>query len=329
MSIDGRSETTMPPLDAANGDAGALLIGLVNNMPAAAKKATEEQFMDLLATAADARGMRIKFFVAENDPGRAEETLHVLRQLQPDAVIVTGDEPRRQSMLDEPLWPGFARLVDWAADNTIAAVWSCMAAHAAVCRLDQIARRRMPQKLSGIYECEIASEHPLLDGFPPRWPVAHSRHNAIEALALKSAGYQILAHAPRVGADSFVKQVGGSLFLFLQGHLEYAPDSLFREYRRDIRRFLTGEAAVYPEMPENYFDQKTARQLAKLRIKAERSRSPRLLAEIYAVFAATNVPEVATPAAQLYGNWLSYLAQEKARRDSATPVAIEQQRGAA
>ena len=97
----------MPPLDAANGDAGALLIGLVNNMPAAAKKATEEQFMDLLATAADERGMHIKFFVAENDPGRAEETLHVLRQLQPDAVIVTGDEPRRKSMLDEPLWPGF------------------------------------------------------------------------------------------------------------------------------------------------------------------------------------------------------------------------------
>jgi len=253
----------------------------------------------------------------------------VLRQLQPDAVIVTGDEPRRQSMLDEPLWPGFARLVDWAADNTVAAVWSCMAAHAAVFRLDQIARRRMPQKLSGIYECEIASEHPLLDGFPPRWPVAHSRRNAVEALALKGAGYQILAHAPRVGADSFVKHVGESLFLFLQGHLEYAPDSLFREYRRDIRRFLTGEAAVYPEMPENYFDQKTARQLAKLRIKAERSRSPRLLAEIYAVFAATDVPELQTPAAQLYANWLGYLAQEKARRDSATPVVLEAQRGAA
>jgi homoserine O-succinyltransferase/O-acetyltransferase len=146
-------------------------------------------------------------------------------------------------------------------------------------------------------------------------------------LPLKGAGYQILARAPRVGADSFVKQVGGSLFLFLQGHLEYAPDSLFREYRRDIRRFLTGEAAAYPEIPENYFDQKTARQLSKLRIKAEHSHSPRLLAEIYAVFAATKVPDLQTPAVQLYANWLGYLAHEKARREAATPLAA--QRGAA
>lgn len=82
-------------------------------------------------------------------------------------------------------------------------------------------------------------------------------------------------------------------------------------------------------MPENYFDQKTARQLAKLRIKAERSHSPRLLAEIYAVFAATQVRALQTPAVQLYANWLSYLAQEKARRNAATPVALEAQRGAA
>ena len=177
----------------------------------------------------------------------------------------------------------------------------------------------MPQKLSGIYECETASEHPLLDGFPPnagQWRIRgtmRSRRSLSKARAIRSS-----AHAPRVGADSFVKEVGGSLFLFLQGHLEYAPDSLFREYRRDIRRFLTGESATYPEMPENYFDRKTARQLTKLRIKAERSHSPRLLAEIYAVFAAAQMRALQTPAAQLYANWLSYLAQEKARRNAAT-----------
>jgi homoserine O-succinyltransferase len=202
-----------------------------------------------------------------------------------------------------------------------------MAAHAAVFRLDRIARTRRAQKLSGIYECEIASEHPLLAGLPPRWPVPHSRHNAVEELPLKGAGYQILARGERVGADSFVKQVGSSLFLFFQGHLEYAPDSLFREYRRDIRRFLTGEAVSYPALPENYFDQTTARHLSKLRIKAEHSRSPRLLAEIYAVFAATKVPDLRTPAVPLYANWLSYLAQEKARRAAVTPLAV--QRGAA
>ncbi len=309
-------------------DAGALVIGLVNNMPMAAKKATEEQFMDLLAAAADDRGMRIRFFVAENDPSRADETMRVLRELGPDALIVTGDEPRRPSMLDEPHWPALSRLVDWAADNTISSVWSCMAAHAAVFRLDRIPRGRMPQKLSGIFECEAAAEHKLLEGFPPRWQVPHSRHNAVADQALQNAGYRILARSPRVGADTFAKQVRGGLFLFLQGHLEYAPDSLFREYRRDIRRYLTGESARYPEMPENYFDRHTARELTKLRAQAERSPSPRLLAAIYAVFAAATIPSFDAPAMRLYANWLGHIAQEKARRDAAAASAMEQ-RGAA
>lgn len=315
--------------DLHESDPGGLLIGLVNNMPPAAKKATEEQFMELLATAATTRGLEIKFFVVENDAGRADETLRVLQELQPDALIVTGDEPRRQSMAEEPLWPFLAVLTDWAAENTLGTVWSCMAAHAAVFRLDQIARERKPQKLSGIYECEAASTHPLLAGFPPRWPVPHSRHNALDEHALKGAGYQILSHSPRVGADSFAKPVGGSRFLFLQGHPEYAPDSLFREYRRDVRRYLTGESAAYPEMPENYFDAKTARELSKLRARAERAPSPRLLAAIYAVFAAAVIPACETPAALLYANWLGLLAAEKARREASAPLALAAQRGAA
>ena len=308
---------------------GELLIGLVNNMPAAAKKATEEQFMELLATAADERGMHVKFFVVENDAERADDTFRVLQELQPDALIVTGDEPRRKSMVEEPLWPALAVLTDWAADHTIGTVWSCMAAHAAVFRLDQIARERHPQKLSGIFECEAATHHPLLDGLPERWQVPHSRHNAVDESALKSAGYQILSHSPRVGADSFVKQVRSSQFLFLQGHPEYAPDSLFREYRRDVRRYITGQSVIYPELPENYFDRKTARDLTKLRGQAERWPSPRLLASIYAIFAAAAIPACETPAARLYANWLGYLAQEKARREADAPLTLEARRGAA
>jgi homoserine O-succinyltransferase len=315
--------------EAHSAEIGELLIGLVNNMPAAAKKATEEQFMELLATAADEGGTPIKFFVVENDPERADETFRMLQELQPDALIVSGDEPRRKSMIEEPLWPALAVLMDWAADHTIGTIWSCMAAHAAVFRLDQIARERKPQKLSGIFECEAATQHPLLDGFPERWPVPHSRHNALDEQALKNAGYQILSHSERVGADSFVKQVRGSQFLFLQGHAEYAPDSLFREYRRDVRRYITGQTVTYPELPENYFDRKTARDLTKLRAQAERWPSPRLLASIYAIFAAAAIPACETPAARLYANWLGYLAQEKARREADAPLALEAQRGAA
>jgi homoserine O-succinyltransferase len=324
----------MPETPSAAGSTPPLLIGLVNNMPVAAKRATQEQFTDLLAAAADAVQMNIKFFSIENDAEHAEETFRHLRQLRPDALIVTGDEPRRAVMAEEPLWPCLARLVDWAAENTISTVWSCMAAHAAVFQLDQIARKRMPQKLSGMFECTAAAAHPLLAAFPSKWLVPHSRFNYVDETELRARGYQVLSHAPRIGADSFGKQAGGSFFLMLQGHPEYAPDSLFREYRRDIRRYITGESNAYPEMPENYFDRLTARKLAKLREQAQRSHNPRLLASIYAVFSAATVPDYPSPAKQLYANWLAYLAKEKAARAAATPWlapswAAGQQRGAA
>lgn len=302
-----------------------LVIGLINNMPVAAKRATEQQFVGLLTAAAQNLHARVDVFTIENDPGRTAEMFRNLRQIRPDALIVTGDEPRRAAMADEPLWPALAQLVDWAADNTISSVWSCMAAHAAVFRLDEIGRGRLPQKLSGMYRCTAAADHPLLANFPAHWLVPHSRHNAVAESELLDKGYTVLAHAPEVGADSFAKEVRGSLFLLLQGHLEYAPDSLFREYRRDIRRFLIGEAKIYPEMPENYFDRKTARKLEKLRAQALRSPSPRLLAAVYAVFASAPIPVTASPAAQLYANWLAYLAKEKAERG----WSIHQRRGAA
>lgn len=324
----------MPEPPSAAGSTPPLLIGLVNNMPVAAKRATQEQFTDLLAAAADAALMDIKFFSVENDAEHADETLRHLRQLRPDALIVTGDEPRRNVMTDEPLWPCLVRLVDWAAENTISTVWSCMAAHAAVFQLDQIARKRMPQKLSGMFECTATADHPLLAAFPAKWLVPHSRFNYVDETELRGKGYQLLSGAPRVGADSFVKQIGGSLFLMLQGHPEYAPDSLFREYRRDIRQFITGKSNVYPEMPENYFDRVTARKLVKLREQAQRSHNPRLLASIYAVFSAATVPVHPSPAKQLYANWLAYLAKEKTARETTTSWQAPswtagQQRGAA
>jgi homoserine O-succinyltransferase len=305
------------------------MIGLVNNMPVAAKRATEQQFEGLLATASQGMNLRIGFFVVENYAMHTNDAFDLFREFRPDALIVTGDEPQRTVMTDEPLWPALARLVDWAADNTISSVWSCFAAHAAVFRLDHISRKRLPQKLSGMYQCMPATEHPLLSEFPDQWLVPHSRHNNVDETELRDKGYTVLSHAPRLGADTFVKQARDSLFLFLQGHPEYAPDSLFREYRRDVRRFLAGERDAYPEMPENYFDHKTARKLEKLREQAYRAPSPRLLASVYAAFVRATMQTGNATAARLYRNWLSYLVKEKAARAAATQWSVERQRGAA
>jgi homoserine O-succinyltransferase len=298
-------------------------------MPSAAKRATEKQFVDLLSAASQNLGIGVQILTVDDFLNRTDDTFRALRDVRPDALIVTGDEPQSAAMTDEPLWPALARLVDWAGDNTISSVWSCLAAHAAVFRLDRIARKRLPEKLSGMFACSTAADHELLAQFPATWLVPHSRHNSLDEAELQGNGYTVLSHAARIGADSFVKQVRSSLFMFMQGHPEYAPDSLFREYRRDIRRFLAGERCAYPAMPENYFDPQTVETLTRLRDQAHRSPSPRLLAAVYAAFTAASVQTSNGAPMRLYANWLAHVAEQKADRQDAARWSARRRLGAA
>ena len=300
--------------------AGGLVIGLVNNMAPAAMRATEGRFRQLLAAAPAGPAVRLRVFVdraAHPCPSGEHEDLDALWDASLDGLIVTGTEPRALAMTDEPLWPRLAALTDWAGENTLSTLWSCMAAHAAVFRLDGLHRRRLPEKLWGVFDCAKASDHgrpghPLLSGAPPRWPVPHSRCNDLDEADLREAGYRILSRADRVGADLFVKQARDSLFVLAQGHLEYAPDSLLREYRREVKRFLAGQRADYPEMPEGYCDRETAGRLAAARDRISRdpAAAPRLLLEQAAAF--TPARDWSTHATRLHSRWLSYLAARKA-----------------
>ncbi len=296
----------------ARGAPPELVVALINNMPAAAKRATRHQFAGLLAAASLGLDLRIRFMTADRFLDGIDETLRRLDAARPDALIVTGDQPQNPAIADEPLLPALARLAGWAADRTISASWSCLAAHAVVFALDRVERVPLPQKLSGMYSCEAASDHPLLAGFPPSWTAPHSRYNGVDERDLRATGYAILSRGDRIGADGFVKTVRGSLFLFLQGHPEYAPETLFNEYRRDVRRFLAGELDDHPAIPENYFDARTASRLETLRRHATRAPREKLLASLDAV--PGPVRDGFSAGARLYANWLALVAERKIGR---------------
>ncbi len=103
----------------------------------------------------------------------------------------------------------------------------------------------------------------------------HSRLNDLDPAALSARDYRVLSASPKVGADIFVKRLG-SLFVFLQGHPEYDSESLLREYRRDVTRFLRGERPDFPAFPENYFDASLEGRLSSFaeRVADGRSRQP-------------------------------------------------------
>jgi homoserine O-succinyltransferase len=232
-------------------------IGLVNNMPDSALLATERQFRALLAEAADGLPVRLSLFGIAEVPrsehaksrmSKSYSSIDVLWDSCLDGIIVTGAEPRLPSLTEEPYWNTLAQVIDWAQENTYSGIYSCLAAHAAVLRMDGIRRRTLNDKLCGVYECATISDHRLTEGIPARSWMPHSRWNDIPENALSSSGYRIVTRSKEAGVDTFVKQ-GKSLSVFFQGHPEYEAGSLSLEYRRDERRFLNGESTIRPLPP--------------------------------------------------------------------------------
>ena len=306
-----------------------LEIGFVNNMPDSAVAATERQFARLVEAASGPFDVRLRLFTLETLPRELEakramaaeyHAAQALRLQPQDALIVTGAEPRAPNLRDEPYWRELAFVLDWADARTVSTAFSCLAAHAAVLHRDDIVRRKLPAKRSGVYRVDVAARHELLRGFDAPFATPHSRHNDLDEAELVAKGYTILARSPESGVDLFIKE-DKSLLVFLQGHPEYDADTLAREYRRDMTRFLRGEVATAPRLPDHYFSAPVAAALRDFAARAAAAPSA-AIAEAFptAALAIDGAPWRAA-ATRLFGNWLAAIAQRKAIRN-ATSFAV-------
>jgi homoserine O-succinyltransferase len=305
---------------------GAIHVGLVNNMPDTAMRATELQFARLLKEAAGSLDVQLHLFslaaIARGDVARSRmEGFYADAATLPmagiDALIITGAEPRAANLADENYWPSLAQLIDWAQIGTVSAMFSCLAAHAAVQHISGIERAPLPRKLSGIFTAARMGDDPLQTGMQSRIHVPHSRRNGIPEGELVRHGYRILTRLDE-GVDSFTRIMPGhSQFLFLQGHPEYGAESLGREYLRDMGRFLRGEIER-PYVPENYFDRATENALAELDMQ---TKGPEDLSRYNAVvMGALPLHSWRGHTLKLFGNWLASIATEKLRRRAQPPV---------
>ena len=116
-------------------------------------------------------------------------------------------------------------------------------------------------------------------------------------------------------ADIFTReQPGQSRFVFFQGHPEYDPGTLGREYLRDMGRFLRGETQERPGLPENYFDRATEDILANIAGETDLARYNEIIA------GALPRQLWRSNTVRLFGNWLTLVAATKARRASSRTV---------
>ena len=295
-----------------------LRVALVNNMPDAALAAAERQFVSLIEASCGELKVRVDLYALSRVPRSAETRMAMAQRYgalddlfatPPDVLIVTGAEPRAADLADEPYWSELTRLIDWAHSGAVAAaLYSCLAAHAAVQIADGVRRRPLAAKLCGVYTADVVQRHELTEGLTVAL-TPHSRYNDLDERELVASGYLILTRSSKAGVDAFVRE-GAALEAFWQGHPEYEADTLARELRRDLQRFASGATRVPPPLPENYLSPQAHEQLETY--VAEVARGGVLTAEKLTV--ATPVPEPAFWAGssrRLMGAFLAAAFQRK------------------
>jgi homoserine O-succinyltransferase len=286
-------------------------------MPETAFKVTQRQFVSLLDAASGDIQIWLSLYTlpgfskGESGVHSSYSRVEALFDTRLDGLIVTGREPTTPDLRDEPYWESFTQVLEWAQQNTSSTIWSCLAAHAAVLHLDGISRRKRPDKLSGVFECVPEPDHWLTKGVPHRFRVPHSRWNGVAEANLTACGYKVLARGGDTEVDMFIKQ-GSSLFLFFQGHPEYESDTLYREYRRDVERYLCHQLNAYPSMPANYLDKNIEDALNAVRKQALSSRSTDLLTDLATALQTKSISNTwHATATSMYRNWLEFIYARK------------------
>lgn len=248
-------------------DIRELHVGFLNMMPDAALEATERQFIRLVGGCNRIAQFYVYPFSLAGLP-RAPETLAYihryystfdeLRESGLDALIITGANVANPSLETEPFWDPLMEVIRWAQENVASTLCSCLATHAVLRYFHGIERRPLPEKRWGVYSHRIASpEHPLMREINTRFDVPHSRYNDISREQLESAGLEVLVESPEGGVHMAVSPDRFHTVYF-QGHPEYDTNSLLKEYKREVLRYLNGELHEPPPFPENYFPEAAA-----------------------------------------------------------------------
>ena len=273
------------PLDrAVHQDIRELHIGFLNMMPDTALEATERQFIRLVGNCNRIAQFYVYPFSLPGLP-RSQETLEYIEQYYSkfedlkeqslDALIITGANVANPNLEDEPFWDPLMEVVRWADRNVASTLCSCLATHALLKYQYGIDRKPLPKKRWGVYSHRISQPgHPLLRDINTRFDVPHSRYNEISKQQLEDAGLTVLVESEEGGVHMVVSPDQFRM-IFFQGHPEYDRNSLLKEYKREVLRYLAGELDTAPPYPDHFFSGQAKRVAEQFLVQAQHASAQR------------------------------------------------------
>ena len=164
-----------------------------------------------------------------------------------DGMIITGAPVEQLDYEEVSYWDEITKIFAWARTHVTSTLYICWAAQAGLYYFYGVPKYPLPKKMFGIFpQLPLDSQLPIFRGFDDVFQMPHSRHTELHRDdILARPELTLIADSDDCGV-SIVMARGGREF-FITGHMEYAPDTLDKEYRRDkdIRDDV--------ELPKNYY----------------------------------------------------------------------------
>lgn len=233
-------------------DIRPLQVCILNLMPV--KQDTELQLLRALSNTplqVDVTFLNVKSHVSINTPAnhlnKFYTTLEEIKDRKFDGLIFTGAPVEDISFEEVDYWEEVCDIMDWAEENVTSSLYICWGAQAAFYHKYGIPKRKLPEKLFGIYSHKVANRKvPLVRGFDDIFLAPHSRHTETPSEAIHACkDITVLAESEEAGV--FLAIAHGGRQIFVNGHPEYDRYTLDSEYRRDLAKGLP------IHIPYNYY----------------------------------------------------------------------------
>ena len=233
-------------------DIRPLRIVILNLMPL--KITTETDLIRLLSNTPlqlDINFMKLKSHTPKNTP--IEHMMMFYRDFESmrhekfDGMIITGAPVETMDFEQVTYWDEIVDIFNWARTHVTSTLYICWAAQAGLYHYYGVPKYPLDKKMFGIFEQHtLQPQMPIFRGFDDTFMMPHSRHTEVHKEdILARPELQLIAESDDSGV-SIVMARGGREF-FITGHLEYSPNTLDNEYKRDfgVRSDV--------ELPRNYY----------------------------------------------------------------------------
>lgn len=229
-----------------------LKIVILNLMPL--KVTTETDLIRLLSNTPlqiEINFMKLRSHTPKNTPIEHMKMFYkdfsVLSEQKWDGMIVTGAPIEQMAFEDVEYWQEITGIFDWARTHVTSTLYICWAAQAALYHFYQVPKHPLEKKRFGIFpQTPLDPLLPIFRGFDDVFMMPHSRHTEVWRSDIDKVDVlRVIAEGPESGVSMVMAREGREFFI--TGHLEYAPDTLDKEYKRDAGK------RDDVELPKNYY----------------------------------------------------------------------------